>query len=74
MTKDELIAKLREQADIGNHEGDLEMCHCAADDLLIEYIADPEIEAAYDSVPKWYAGRCSRRAPTERGAVAWRGR
>lgn len=29
--------------------------HSTADDLLIEYIDDPDIEAAYECVGKWYA-------------------
>lgn len=30
--------------------------HMAADDALLEYIADDEITAAYESIkPKWYA-------------------
>lgn len=51
MTKEELIAKLNEE--IGN--GDQEAAHVRADDLLIEYINDPDIKEAYAAVPKWYA-------------------
>jgi hypothetical protein len=50
-TRDELLTKLRELA----KGGDTEAVHCDADDLLIEYINDPEIEEAYNAVPKWYA-------------------
>lgn len=51
MTKDELIAKLKECAT----NDDTEVAHSDADDFLIEYINDPDIEAAYHSINKWYA-------------------
>lgn len=51
MTKDELLAKLRELADDSDHE----MAHVQADDLLLEWISDPEIEEAYHAIEKWYA-------------------
>ena len=35
--------------------GDPEAAHSEADDLLIAYINDSEIEAAFLEVPKWYA-------------------
>jgi len=34
---------------------DTEAAHCEADEALLDYIDDPEIRAAYDAVPKWYA-------------------
>jgi hypothetical protein len=36
-------------------DADTELVHHRADDLLLHYINDPEIAAAYDAVPKWYA-------------------
>jgi hypothetical protein len=32
-----------------------EIAHAEADDLLLRLINDPEIVAAFDAVPKWYA-------------------
>lgn len=53
MTKEELLERLRaiKAASIGaSEEG-----HIEADDLLVEYINDPEIKAAYEAIGKWYA-------------------
>lgn len=51
MEKKELIEKL-----VALHETkDPEWAHGSADTLLIEYINDPEIAAAYDKIHKWYA-------------------
>lgn len=50
MTKAELLTILREQ-----EFGDPEASHTVADAALISFIADPEIEEAYDAVSKWYA-------------------
>jgi hypothetical protein len=55
MTREELIAKLREQAEIATNGGDWEESHSVADGLLLAYIADPEITEVYGSIPKWYA-------------------
>ena len=51
MTKQELLKKLADLETLG----DIEVAHADADDLLIEYISDPDIKAAYEAVPKWYA-------------------
>jgi hypothetical protein len=56
MTRDELLAKLREIADrravgFGEAEGD----HYEADDALLDYIADNEIRKGFDAIEKWYA-------------------
>lgn len=51
MTRDELLATLREQAE----NGDTEDAHHEADAAPLDYINDPEIRAAYDAVEKWYA-------------------
>lgn len=52
MTRDELIGLL---ASLAEPDGDLEITHWDADKALIEFIADPEIAAAYERVGKWYA-------------------
>ena len=46
-----LLKKLRILA----QKSDYEIAHWKADELLIEYINDKEIEEAYDKVGKWYA-------------------
>lgn len=51
ITKDEALHRLRAAA----RDGDTESAHADADDALIAYINDPEIQAAYDDVDKWYA-------------------
>ncbi len=35
--------------------GDTEGAHCDADQALLDFIADPEIEKAWLAVDKWYA-------------------
>jgi hypothetical protein len=54
ISRDELLAALREPWMIAV-DADTELVHHRADDLLLHYINDPEIAAAYDAVPKWYA-------------------
>lgn len=51
MTKAELIEKLEELHDGWDHEAN----HGKADDLLIEFINDPEVKEAFDKIEKWYA-------------------
>lgn len=51
MTRDELLAKLRALAGAR----DAEIAHSDADDLLLEFIDDAEVTAAYVAIPKWYA-------------------
>jgi len=51
MTKQELIEKLQECA----KSNDTEHAHISADALLLSYIRDPEVTAAYDAIFKWYA-------------------
>lgn len=55
MTKEELLVALAPLAEDAPTGGDCETDHSRADDLLIEYINDPDIKAAYDAVCKWYA-------------------
>lgn len=47
----DLLNKLTELA---GDSGDIEAVHAEADELLLEYLNDPEIEAAFEEVPKWY--------------------
>jgi hypothetical protein len=51
ISRESLLAVLEALAD-----GDTsEEGHIAADALLLAYIDDPEIEAAYGDIGKWYA-------------------
>lgn len=50
-TKADLIVRLETLAKSFDTEG----AHCDADDALIEFINDKDIEEAYHKVPKWYA-------------------
>ena len=47
----ELLAKLRA---IKAREGDAELDHREADKLLLDYIGDDEIRAAFEAIEKWY--------------------
>ena len=51
MTRDELVEQLKMLAGIG----DPECSHVDADELLLEYINDPEVSKAFFSIDKWYA-------------------
>jgi hypothetical protein len=53
MTKEELLEKLEQCAELDKR--DPEAAHSDADELLIDYIDDPEIKEAYESFGKWYA-------------------
>lgn len=50
MTKEQLVEELMRLK-----VGDTEINHSRADDLLVDYINDPEIAAAYFAIEKWYA-------------------
>jgi hypothetical protein len=50
LSKQELLEKLAQCA----KGSDVELAHCEADLLLLTYINDDEIEAAYKKVEKWY--------------------
>ena len=50
VTKSYLLKELKELT-----EADPELAHGEADELLINYINDAEIEKAFDEVPKWYS-------------------
>lgn len=50
MTKQELIEKLK------NIKGyDIEVNHVEADELLLDFINDKDINEAYGDIEKWYA-------------------
>jgi hypothetical protein len=51
MTKQELIEKLKAL----KIDEDVEFSHQEADNLLIEFINDIEIQEAYNDLYKWYA-------------------
>lgn len=51
MTKEELLESLNKCSEMYNTEE----AHVIADKLLIEYINDPEIKAAFNKVDKWYS-------------------
>ncbi len=50
MTKDELIQRLKEC-----DTGDTELDHVRSDELLLDYINDPEVTKAFIEIDKWYA-------------------
>ena len=52
ISREELISRLKEL--IGEWS-DPEASHAEADELLLNYINDPEIEKAFEEVPKWYS-------------------
>ncbi len=51
MTKEELVAKLKELS----NNLDIEDSHIKADELLLEYIDDIDIINAYHKLERWYA-------------------
>lgn len=51
ISKDDLLKELRELKSLG----DVEEAHVEADELVLKYINDKEIEEAYEGVPKWYS-------------------
>lgn len=59
MKKEELIKQLEELAEMTNNDDgayiDLEEPHYEADDLLLEYINDPEITFLFHKINKWYS-------------------
>lgn len=52
ISREDLLRNLKELAELKH---DPEVAHSEADELLINYINDPEIEKAFEEVPKWYA-------------------
>lgn len=51
LTKEDLLSQLNELSELG----DIEMAHAEADELLLNYIDDREIESAFDKIEKWYS-------------------
>ena len=52
ISRAELIERLKE---LSKDSADLEASHAEADELLLSYVNDKEIEQAFEEVPKWYA-------------------
>ena len=52
MTKQELLDLLARAKEC---DGDPEAAHGMADDALINFINDPDVATAFDSINKWYA-------------------
>jgi hypothetical protein len=50
MTKRELLARLKECAEMDEEGG-----HYEADKALLEFIGDPEITKAFEALHRWYA-------------------
>lgn len=51
--KNELVAQLIIISSV--YWDDPEVAHSEADDLLLAYINEPDVEAAFNDVEKWYA-------------------
>lgn len=51
----QLLARLKGLKQDAKEGKDLEALHMEADDLLLEYIGDPEISLAFNVIPKYYA-------------------
>lgn len=49
--RSKLLVALRELGE----PGDPEYAHGEADRLLLDYLNDPEITAAYEAITRWYA-------------------
>lgn len=50
--REDLLRRLRE---MNNWRRDPETDHITADKLLLDYINDEEIRAAYEAMTRWYA-------------------
>ena len=55
MTKEELLIVLKRCADDSGPAGDAEAAHINADEALLLYIDDAEIETAWRAVERWYS-------------------
>ncbi len=51
MDKEELVKELKALQNGGDEESD----HARADNLLLEYINDEEVDEAFDKIEKWYS-------------------
>jgi nicotinate-nucleotide pyrophosphorylase len=54
MTKKLLLSKLVELETL-SRDGDKEVCHAEADQLLLDFIDDKRISNAFNVIEKWYA-------------------
>lgn len=54
ISREELLASLRELAGHG-YNTDVEATHAEADELILRYLNDPEVEKAFEDVPRWYS-------------------
>lgn len=52
VSREEVLSTLKELSELKH---DPEVAHSEADEILINYINDPEIEQVFEEVPKWYA-------------------
>lgn len=52
ISREGLLKVLKELSEIKH---DPEVAHSEADEAILRYINDPEIEKAFEEVPKWYA-------------------
>lgn len=53
--REKLLSRLEGLKQDAKEGKDLEALHMEADDLLLEYIGDPEISLAFNVIPKYYA-------------------
>jgi hypothetical protein len=53
MTREELIDKLKELKRKYDRDGDGERWSCLAEEYLLEYINDPEIDILYTAIPTY---------------------
>jgi len=51
ISRAELLEKLKELSQLK----DTELAHSEADELILSYVNDPEIEKAFEEVPSWLA-------------------
>lgn len=49
------IKELKEKLRSINPNWDEEMNHILADELLLEYINDPDVKDLFNNIKKWYA-------------------
>lgn len=55
MTKGELIKLLNQLEKEVDDGGDVEAAHVDADNLLLDFIDDPDIRDAFVDIKKWYS-------------------
>lgn len=53
--REKLLARLEGLRKDSKERKDLDALHMEADDLLLDYIGDPEISRAFNAIPKYYA-------------------